>query len=701
MERLDLSRQGSNPRAVPPWISDSDYRPDIDGLRAIAVLSVLFFHAFPQWMRGGFIGVDLFFVISGYLISGIIFKGLERGNFSLREFYGRRVIRIFPALIVVLGTVLVFGWFSLLGSEYKQLGSYAVAGALFFANLLSWHEHGYFDTNADLKPLLHLWSLGVEEQFYLFWPLALVLFFRRSHKFLIPVCVVALLSFMVNVISVGKAPVAAFYSPIPRFFELMAGAAIAYFGQSPKLSGLRSGADILSTVFKKDLMSVAGAIAIAGGLILIDSRSQFPGFWVLFPTIGTALLIQAGPLAWVNRYILSLRPLVWVGLISYPLYLWHWPLLSFARINEGGEPSREVRILCALVVILLAWATYRFIELPLRRRRYLSAAGTVRPIVLSLIIAMTAVCVAGGALYLGGGFPERVPMLADIEQASLKASKEKMRKAIFSACEAPLPPSARCLPAALPESEKLLVIGDSHGGVLAPGLHQAIQEVNPSVSVVLPHKVGWCSPLRGVESYDQFGRSRDCKDEYESVYRWAISDPSVKTILLVSRWERRVGDGVGFGSVKGTLTSWRHSYMEGGKEIQNNSEVFTRALRRSVMDLTAAGKRVVFVHQVPEFGFYPPFCGRRPIPLSGCQERSDRCFIDRSVVEKRQQEYRRLFDSVKVELPDLLIVDPVPIFCDGKRCSLKRGSTYLYRDDNHLNHDGAYLFSKRIVAELY
>lgn len=652
-------------------------------------------------MRGGFIGVDLFFVISGYLISGIIFKELERGNFSLREFYERRVTRIFPALIVVLAVVLIFGWFSLLGSEYKQLGGYAVAGALFFANLLSWHEAGYFDTNAESKPLLHLWSLGVEEQFYLIWPLALLLFFRRSHKFLILVCVVALLSFLVNVISVGRAPVAAFYSPFSRFFELMAGAAIAYFGQSQKLSGFGIEAGIQSPVFRENLMSVVGAIAIAAGLTLIDSRSQFPGFWVLLPTIGTALLIQAGPLAWINRYILSMRPLVWVGLISYPLYLWHWPLLSFARIIEGGFPSREVRSLCVFVAILLAWATYRFIELPIRSRRYLSAAKTVRPLVLSLIIAMTIVCVAGGALYLAGGVPERVPMLADIELASINAPKEIVRKGISSACDAHLPSSARCLPATLPESEKLLVIGDSHGGALASGLHQAIQEANPSVSVIYQQKTGGCSPLRGVESYDQFGISRNCRNNFEFVYRWAIADPSVKTVLLVGRWARRVGDAAGFGPVEGKLSSGSYSYLENGEEIRNNSEVFTRALRRTVTDLTVAGKRAIFVHQVPEFGFYPPFCGRRPIPLNDWQEKSDRCFIDRSAVERRQQEYRRLFDSVKVEFPDLIIVDPHPIFCDDKRCSLKQGSTYLYRDDDHLNHEGSYLFSKRIVAELY
>jgi peptidoglycan/LPS O-acetylase OafA/YrhL len=472
-------KQALRPRL--PNAQFEGYRKDIDGLRGIAVLSVVFFHAFPQWIRGGFIGVDIFFVISGYLISAIIFRSLEQRTFSLGEFYERRVIRLFPALFIVLGSVLVFGWFSLLGSEYKQLGSYAVAGALFFSNLLSWREAGYFDAHADEKPLLHLWSLGVEEQFYLIWPLALVFLFRRSHNFVIFVGVVALLSFMVNILELGSFPVATFYSPFSRFFELMVGAAIACLGSFSKLAGNHSEMSLRCSGVRGNLMSAGGFLAIATGLILIDASREFPGFWVLLPTIGAALLIQAGHLAWINRYILTWRPLVWVGLISYPLYLWHWPLLSFARIIEGGTPSREVRFLCVLAAMLFAWATYLFVELPIRKRRFLCATETSRPLVLRLTIAMIFIGIAGGTIHLGGGFPERVPILPEIDAAVVSSAYENATKAIFSACGEHLPHHVRCLPATFPESEKLLVIGDSHGGALAPGLNQAMQEFYPTV----------------------------------------------------------------------------------------------------------------------------------------------------------------------------------------------------------------------------
>jgi peptidoglycan/LPS O-acetylase OafA/YrhL len=693
------------------WISTSDtlpqycrtvsYRKDIDGLRAIAVLAVLFFHASPNWMPGGFIGVDIFFVISGFLISGIVFQGLNKETFTLREFYARRVIRIFPALLVVLGSVLMFGWFSLLASEYKQLGRYTVGGTLFLSNFLSWHDAGYFDANADTKPLLHLWSLGVEEQFYLLWPLAVMLLSRASNRILMLVGVFALLSFLTNIISVQSDPVAAFYSPFSRIFELMAGAVIAYLGQPyAKPIDIRIAAGNVRYSFQNNLMSTAGAIAIVSSLLAIDSASQFPGLWVLLPILGTMLLIQAGPEGWINRYILNLRPLVWVGLISYPLYLWHVPILSFARIIVGGVPSREVRFLCIPVAVCLAWLTFRFIELPIRSRAYHPSKIVLWPIVLSLIVTMASISLAGGVLYLRNGLPERLPTLTGIEQAALEATNESKRGLAASLCDVAIPNSARCLLSKSSETEKLLVIGDSHGGALAPGLYRAIQEVRPSVSLVLQTE-GGCSPLRGVESRDQAGISRNCRDKYEAVYQWAMSDPSVKTVILVSRWAERVGVAVGFGLADGNLSSGRYSYFDDGKEIKNNSEVFVKALRHTVYSLQSNGKRVLFVDQVPEFGFYPPFCGIRPIPLKAWQEVNDRCIIDRDLVVKRQREYRQLFDSVKVEFPTLLIIDPVPLFCNEVRCNMKVKSTYLYRDDDHLNHFGAYILGKKVVTELY
>jgi peptidoglycan/LPS O-acetylase OafA/YrhL len=341
-------------------LSHPKYRPDIDGLRAIAVLSVVGFHAFPGLDPGGFAGVDIFFVISGYLISTIIFENLDKDRFSFVEFYSRRVRRIFPALIAVLLACLAFGWFDLLADEFAQLGEHVAAGAGFVSNLILWRESGYFDNASATKPLLHLWSLGIEEQFYIFWPLLLWLAWKWRWSVWVLVLVVWAGAFAVNIVTVGHHAVAAFYSPLSRFWELLTGAAIAYVNLFRPLAVVRFARPYA------DAWSLAGFAAIVLSVLLLDKDRQFPGWWALLPTTGAAALIFAGPQAIVNRRILANRALVWVGLISFPLYLWHWPLLSLAHIDNVGEPSQAFRVVLVLAAIALAWLTYRFIERPLR-----------------------------------------------------------------------------------------------------------------------------------------------------------------------------------------------------------------------------------------------------------------------------------------------------------------------------------------------
>ncbi|MCF8185859.1 MAG: acyltransferase [Sulfuritalea sp.] len=670
-----------------------NYRKDIDGLRAFSVLSVLLFHSFPHWFQGGFVGVDIFFVISGYLISQRIFRELELGTFRVGRFYERRIIRIFPALIIVILTTLLFGWFALLNLELKQLGRHAVAGSLFFANFLSLNDAGYFDLNANLKPLLHLWSLGVEEQFYLFWPIALVIFFRCSKKVLLIVGVTAILSFSFNIFLVEKDPVIAFYSPFSRFFELMGGAVVAYFELHPQ-----SFIDDTKTQRAQSLISIIGAILLFTALLFIDSNKIFPGFWVLLPTLGAMLIIISGPFAWLNRNVLSQRPLVWLGLISYPLYLWHWPILSFATIVDGGTPSREIRFLCLIVGICFAWLTFRFIEQPIRKMTYHQSLEAVKSVVTKLVITMLAISVLGSILYCRNGFPERLLKLGDISLYSIDVPN-KLNISKFTSCDSPIPDIAKCASTGR-QSEKILLIGDSHGMALSQGLAKAIQEVNPMIQVVVV-AVGGCSPLRGVESYNQLGITRKCRESYESVYHWAISDHSVKTVLLVSRWANQVGSAVGFGAVDGKFSTGSYSYKANSEVIKGNSRVFSNSLHQTITDLTMAGKKVVFVHQVPEFGFYPPFCGSRPVFISAYQHQDARCRISLNQVVLRQHEYRKIFDAIEVDFPNILVIDPIQTFCDQDNCSLKRGSTYLYQDDDHLNFNGAYLVGEKIVSELF
>lgn len=341
-------------------LSHPKYRPDIDGLRAVAVLSVLFFHAFPEWVGGGFIGVDVFFVISGYLISIIIFENLNEKRFSFFEFYSRRINRIFPALIFVLIFCYGFGWLNLLADDFAQLGKHIAGGAGFIANLVLWSESGYFDKAAELKPLLHLWSLGIEEQFYFIWPLFVWVVVRWPKKLLKLTLAITLISFIANALMIFSNPVATFYSPLTRFWELLIGALLAYgFVYQPVLPFTLTKAHL-------NKLSATGLLLILLTVILVSQKSAFPGWWALMPTIGAALIIGSGSSAWCNQKILSNKLLVWFGLISFPLYLWHWPILAFARLQEGETPSIFVRSTLVLVSIILAWLTYRFVERPIR-----------------------------------------------------------------------------------------------------------------------------------------------------------------------------------------------------------------------------------------------------------------------------------------------------------------------------------------------
>ena len=326
------------------------YRPDIDGMRGFAVLFVLVFHAFPERLPGGFVGVDIFFVISGFLITRIIFSDMDRGSFSPATFYARRVRRIFPALIVVLIASVALGYQLMLVPDLTSLCRNTAASALFSANLMLLSETGYFDIDAHLKPLLHLWSLGIEEQFYLVWPWLLLVVPRPWFvRFVIAVMVS---SFALNILLIHHYPSATFYLPVTRAWELMAGALVARYQPA---RGARSG-----------LIAAAGVIAIGVSLFWFNSRTVFPGWAAALPVAGTMLLLCSKE-SLFNRTILGNRIAVNVGLISYPLYLWHWPLLVFTQIYRSGLPLTNLqRVLLLALSFALAWLTYKFVEKPIR-----------------------------------------------------------------------------------------------------------------------------------------------------------------------------------------------------------------------------------------------------------------------------------------------------------------------------------------------
>jgi peptidoglycan/LPS O-acetylase OafA/YrhL len=471
----------------------SNYRADIDGLRAVAVLPVVAFHTFPTRFGGGFIGVDIFFVISGYLISGIILGGLEKQKFSFREFYARRIKRIFPTLVLVFATCMILGWVLLLGGEYKQLGKHVAGGAAFVSNFVLWGEAGYFDSAAESKVLLHLWSLGIEEQFYLLWPLCL--FFASRKRWLTPVLLVGLLlaSFTLNVVRVRTDPVGTFYSPTTRFWELFVGAFLAWVSlHKPKRLRWMIGAEGAT------LRSFVGLALIGSALVVVRTDKAFPGFWALLPVVGAAFLISAGPDAWCNKHILSNRLMVFVGLISYPLYVWHWPLLIFEHFFEYGSYSWQVRVAAVALAFVLAWLTARFVEGPIR-----TGLPKIWKVAVPAV-AMATLFILGALTYRNDGYPLRLKDMGEYE-AYFDNTPPEYR--YFHAHDVPrtyrfdcdfydadtkraksAPVDASCY---TPHSEKKVVLwGDSHAQQFYYGLSVTL----PSDVSLLPFASSGCYP---------------------------------------------------------------------------------------------------------------------------------------------------------------------------------------------------------------
>ena len=376
-----------------------DYRPDIDGLRAFAVLSVLCYHAFPDVVRGGYVGVDVFFVISGFLISSILFREITEDRFTLTAFYGRRIRRIFPALAVVLAAVLAYGFVALMPFELAQVGKHVFFGAGFLSNIALWSESSYFDGAASQKPLLHLWSLGIEEQFYILWPPLLMMAFAMKAAIGRLLAVLFLGSFAINIALSLTSPSGDFYLPVSRFWELLAGAGLAWRREIALAPNVRS------------LISFAGLAALLTSVVLFTPEIRFPGWAALLPVAGTVAVILGGPETTVNRTFFSNRTAVFVGLISYPLYLWHWPLISYAYVIRAGRaPTHLMAAALVAASVLLAWATYRFVEYPVR---FGAQRHRRTQIVAVCVVALGAF---GLAVWSDAGVPQRFPAGLDIHK---------------------------------------------------------------------------------------------------------------------------------------------------------------------------------------------------------------------------------------------------------------------------------------------
>jgi peptidoglycan/LPS O-acetylase OafA/YrhL len=652
----------------------TDFRADVDGLRGVAILLVVLFHAFPAIVPGGFIGVDVFFVISGFLITRLVWGGLEGVRFTFRTFYARRIRRLGPALIIVLVASLVFGWFALLADEYMQLGKHVAAGGAMVANFAFWSEVDYFDRSAETKPLLHLWSLGIEEQFYLFWPAILWLLFKLRIHPLKPVLALGAVSFAVNALTIENDPTAAFYSPYTRAWELLAGAALA-LSQMPGRTA-QSGAAVrgLGTLRRivgersSDLMSVVGLLLIGISAWFVTKRTPFPGWAALAPTGGTALVLLAGSATSLNRTLLGSRYLVWLGAISYPLYLWHWPLLSFGEIVATDADSAWFRLSAVFLACALAWITYRCIETPARFGRW--PGVWTRALVGSAVLVIA----AGGVCFAYEGFEARSSV-----QRFLNNKNELVRlpkiddECVAYSGKAPTFPYCRFFGQG--GSQTVALIGDSHAHVAFPGIVEVIRQADANV---VSFANSGCPPFVGGEYGANPGAVESCREQTQHMLDLVTAKSDIQRVFVFSR-----------GSVY--LTGKYYGDAEDGtfQEPPIPPAVFKQSLQRIIAILRDARKHVFYVAENPELPMHPSKCVVRPMRLT-----FENCDIARQAVLSRQSEYLRLL----TELKDVTVIQTIPTFCDDDQCYAFSKGTLLYADFNHLSLAGSRRQAEQALA---
>ncbi len=678
-----------------------EYRPEIDGLRALAVAAVVVFHAFPSVLSGGFVGVDVFFVISGYLITRILAgEAAQTGRISLVDFYARRARRILPALLVVLACVLVFGWFALLASEYKILGRHSYATALFIYNFRLMSEVGYFDQAADLKPLLHLWSLAVEEQFYLIWPLLMMaaLRWRRRMAGIAPVFagVFVALSFGYCVVATLLDWQGVYYNPLARAWQLGIGAWLAL----AELEGNSFGGRVLAWLRAPKIRwageAIGGAMVI-GACVWLDRSTLYPGWAALLPSVGAVLLMAcAGAGQGGVGRVLAWRPFVALGLISYPLYLWHWPILSFMRVMEngaGGVPEAWI-IGGVAAAVVLATLTYWAVEHPVRRRPARSVAGC-------LVLGLVLVFAAGQVIKERDGFPEREALAASaamMEQAqraperdeacvSRVATDSDQKRSVFDYCLEQLPENAK---------GRVILTGDSHAHALFAGLADSLGEAGYGVTLYANSS---CPPFPATTLGLTQAARQDCTHRIAAIWAAIEADTTVDTIIIATRGPVYF-DGIGFGEAERD-TKRIPIMAEGSEGVKGGADVFFDGLGAMSARLQAKGKRVLYVLQVPEIGVDMNSCVVRPMRLS---ERPIHCAVARRDYEARMGTYRQRVFDLAIDLAvagAFYVIDPEPLFCDAAQCGATDAQgRLLYSDNNHMSRQGGRLIGAALVDAL-
>lgn len=640
-----------------------NYRREIDGLRALAVLPVIFFHAGFDTFSGGFVGVDVFFVISGYLITSIILTEKQAGTFSLIRFYERRARRILPALFFVMAACVPFAWLWLLPSDLKSFSQSLVAVSTFWSNILFWRESGYFDTAAELKPLLHTWSLAVEEQFYLLFPLFILLTWRLGKRWIVGLLLAA------AAISLALAHWGAVNKPAETFFllptrgwELLIGAGIALYCTTDKPAT----GNAPSYTMTYQTGSGIGLAMLLYAVFVFDKSTPFPSLYTLVPTIGTALIILfAYPQTAVGA-LLGNTAFVSIGLISYSAYLWHQPLFAFARHRSVTAPGVTALLLLSLAAVALAYISWRFIEQPVRqgngisRNRLFTACGTVTAVFLGI------------GMY--GDFTNGYGPHSDVAETKLREIEHRIRinYGLNEACEGKFTLTQECRTSDQPE---ILLWGDSY----AMHLLQGFIASKPDLKVIqMTESV--CAPMFGtapinVEYTETWGR--ECIKHNDQVLNWIESNTTVKYAALGSPFGQYVSP------------EWRLLSRDG--TVTQDTSVALEHFLKTLKTLKELGITPVVFSPTPESGQDIGRCLAKARFLGINQ---DECNFD---LEQSNQQQQLIIDFLKrVEGSGYKVIFLSDGLCGNGICRAAVGDTFIYRDGGHLSHEGSALLGSKM-----
>lgn len=645
------------------------YRREIDGLRALAVLPVIFFHAGFSFFSGGYVGVDVFFVISGYLITSILLSDLEKGDFSIQRFYERRARRILPALFFVMLCCIPFAWAWMAADQLKDFSQAFVAISFFASNILFWKKEDYFAPNSEENPLLHTWSLAVEEQFYLFFPIFLLLLWRFGRSTTFYLVIALSVASLISSEWVSRYDSSANFYLLPtRAWELGVGAICAFILNHRPIR-------------ESQILSLVGVVLIGISIFLFDKSIRFPSVYTLVPVIGTALVILFGSVKTYAGKLLSSPTLVGVGLISFSAYLWHQPLFAFARVRILGEPAPSVMLLLSIASLLFAWFSWKYIEQPFRKGKLLPSS---RSVFSASAIATFAFLSFGIYGHISDGVPQRISLpdsiardlnVRELSEECFDFSMKRVEDEGFF-----------CLLGERSKLPTVAVIGDSHSLSFIPALDELARDKRRSF---LFSGVSSCPPTNNTFVY-RFDERRDvCAKRNQVAYKQII-ESGIKEVILISRWTY-----YSTGDVSSDFMFIGDKY-DVERDKAKSAEKLSERLMKTLEEYEASGVSVMIFHQPP----VQEIDARRFYNYSFIYGESnfEKFLLEMSVktfdhVSRYQPVYNMIEKSARV-FDGVRTIDFSADLCDSEICKIGNSERSNYFDDDHLSNFGA----KKLVS---